>query len=146
MMLMTLTVIPSRRMALETTPISRTPATTPCSLPRPPKIETPPRRTAAMTCSSRPVALSPGHCRTAGRVDAGERRDGAGQHEQQQLGAGHVDAGEARRLAVQPDVVDPRPNGEKWSRSSKTAASTTKTSTACGKPDSPIFAVARSVQ
>ena len=59
MMLMTLTVTPSRRSALEMTPISRTPATTPGSLPRPPKMETPPSSTAAITCNSRPVALSP---------------------------------------------------------------------------------------
>ena len=59
MMLMTLTVVPCRRSALESTPISRTPAMTPGSLPRPPKIETPPSRTAAITWSSRPVALSP---------------------------------------------------------------------------------------
>ena len=32
---------------------------TPCSAPRPPKIETPPSSTAAITCSSSPVALSP---------------------------------------------------------------------------------------
>ena len=58
-MLMTLTVTPSSRSALEMTPISSTPAMTPCSAPRPPKIDTPPSSTAAMTCSSRPVALSP---------------------------------------------------------------------------------------
>ena len=52
MMLVTLTVTLSRRSALERTPISRTPATTPWSRPRPPKIETPPSSTAAMTCSS----------------------------------------------------------------------------------------------
>ena len=39
-------------------------------------------------------------------VDAGERRDGAGQHEQHELGALDVDAGEVRRLGVQPDVED----------------------------------------
>ena len=58
-MLMTLTVWFSSRMALEMTPIRSTPATTPCSAPRPPKIETPPSRTAAITWSSSPVALSP---------------------------------------------------------------------------------------
>ena len=52
MMLVTLTVTLSRRRALEMTPISRTPARTPCSRPRPPKIETPPSRTAAITWSS----------------------------------------------------------------------------------------------
>src|SRR5690606_6276592 len=58
-MLMTLTVTPSRRRALPSTPMSSTPPTTPCTAPRPPKIDTPPSSTAATTWSSRPVALSP---------------------------------------------------------------------------------------
>ena len=73
MMLMTLTVTPCSRRALEITPISRTPAMTPCSLPRPPKIETPPSRTAAITWSSRPggvVAAGAGEAQR--EVDARE--------------------------------------------------------------------------
>ena len=59
MMLVTLTVTRSRRRALAITPMRTTPAMTPWSRPRPPKIETPPSRTAAITWSSMPVALSP---------------------------------------------------------------------------------------
>ena len=49
MMLVTLTVTPSSRSALEMTPMRTTPASTPCSRPRPPKMETPPSSTAAIT-------------------------------------------------------------------------------------------------
>ena len=75
--------------------------------PRPPKIETPPSSTAAMTWSSRPVrVVAAGAAEAQREEDAGERRDRAGEDEEPELGARDVDAGEVRGLGVQADLVD----------------------------------------
>ncbi len=48
----------SRINRLRSEPSSSTPATTPPSVPRPPKMDTPPSSTAATTANSSPVPLS----------------------------------------------------------------------------------------
>ena len=64
------------------------------------------------------LELEPGGVVAAGAavaqrvVDAGQRRHGAGEHEEDELRASHVDAGEVRGLVVEPDLEDALPNDE----------------------------------
>ena len=57
MMLITALETPAICSALLSVPMSSTPAMTPWRAPRPPKIDTPPSRTAAMICSYMPIAF-----------------------------------------------------------------------------------------
>src|SRR3978361_2257192 len=110
MMLMTLDETLASCSALVSTPMSSTPPMTPGRAPLPPKIDTPPSSTAAMTDSSRPVALSPWAVpyRNVQNTPPGaavrpERRDQPGEHEHDELGAVDLDAREGGGLLAQPD-------------------------------------------
>ncbi len=93
--------------ALRNTPMISNDNSTPIIDPRPPKMLTPPNSTAAITDSSKPSPLSPARAREAQRVDhARERAHRAGQHEELELRARHVDAGKLRGNRIRADRVE----------------------------------------
>ena len=80
---------------------------TPNMVPRPPKMLTPPRRTAAITSNSKPTALSARDDETlAVNMMPGQGGDNARDDEEPELHSGHSDRREPGRFGVRPDRVD----------------------------------------